>query len=81
MHNFAPLVARAAGAWSHGTPYAAAYVKPYVKRQKKDATYAEAICEAATRPNMRFVETKTTEQQSVLVLRRTRQLFMKGKHR
>ena len=77
MHNFAPLVARAAGAWSHGTPYAAAYVKPYVKRQKNDATDAEAICEAVTRPNMRFVETKTTEQQSVLVLRRTRQLFMK----
>jgi transposase len=54
-----------------------AYVKPYVKRQKNDATDAEAICEAVTRPSMRFVETKTTEQQSVLVLHRTRQLFMK----
>jgi transposase len=54
-----------------------AYVKPYVKRQKNDATDAEAICEAVTRPSMRFVETKTTDQQSVLVLHRTRQLFLK----
>src|SRR4029077_14436863 len=44
-----------------------AYVKPYVKRQKNDATDAEAICEAVTRANMRFVPTKTPEQQSVLV--------------
>src|SRR6266478_9052159 len=36
-----------------------AYVKPYVKRQKNDAADAEAICEAVTRPNMRFVPTKT----------------------
>src|SRR6516162_4373476 len=36
-----------------------AYVKPYVKRQKNDTTDAEAICEAVTRPNMRFVPTKT----------------------
>ena len=41
-----------------------AYVKPYLKRQKNDAADAEAICEAVTRPNMRFVETKTAEQQS-----------------
>ena len=40
-----------------------AYVKPYVKRQKNDITDAEAICEAVTRPNMRFVPTKTVEQQ------------------
>jgi transposase len=39
-----------------------AYVKPYVKRQKNDAADAEAICEAVTRPSMRFVETKTTGQ-------------------
>ena len=43
-----------------------AYVKPYVKRHKNDATDAEAICEAVSRPNMRFVETKTPEQQSCL---------------
>ena len=49
-----------------------AYVKPYVKRQKNDATDAEAICEAVTRANMRFVETKTAEQQSCLMLHRTR---------
>ena len=47
-----------------------AYVKPYVKRQKNDATDAEAICEAVTRANMRFVPTKTPEQQSGLVLHR-----------
>ena len=45
-----------------------AYVKPYVKRQKNDSTDAEAICEAVTRANMRFVPTKTTEQQSCLML-------------
>jgi transposase len=54
-----------------------AYVKPYVKRQKNDATDAEAICEAVTRANMRFVETKTPEQQSCLMLPRTRQLFIR----
>lgn len=54
-----------------------AYVKPYVKRQKNDAADAEAICEAVARANMRFVPTKTTEQQSGLVLHRTRHLFMR----
>jgi transposase len=54
-----------------------AYVKPYVKRQKNDATDAEAICEAVTRANMRFVETKTPEQQACLMLHRTRHLFIK----
>jgi transposase len=54
-----------------------AYVKPYVKRQKNDAANAEAICEAVTRPNMRFVPTKTPEQQSCLSLHRTRHLFVR----
>jgi len=54
-----------------------AYVKPYVKRQKNDSADAEAICEAVTRPNMRFVPTKTVEQQSCLVLHRTRHLFIR----
>jgi transposase len=54
-----------------------AYVKPYVKRQKNDATDAEAICEAVARANMRFVRTKTPEQQSGLVLHRTRHLFVR----
>jgi len=54
-----------------------AYVKPYVKRHKNDAVDAEAICEAVTRPNMRFVATKTPEQQSGLVLHRTRHLFIR----
>jgi transposase len=54
-----------------------AYVKPYVKRHKNDAADAEAICEAVTRPNMRFVPTKTPEQQSCLMLHRTRHLFIR----
>ena len=54
-----------------------AYVKPYIKRQKNDAADAEAICEAVTRASMRFVETKTPEQQSCLMLHRTRHLFIR----
>jgi transposase len=53
------------------------YVKAYVKTQKNDVADAEAICEAVTRPTMRFVELKTSEQQSILVLHRTRQLFVR----
>ena len=52
-------------------------MKPYVKRQKNDAADAEAICEAVTRPNMRFVAVKTEEQQGVLVLHRSRDLLMR----
>ena len=54
-----------------------AYVTPYVKRHKNDAIDAEAICEAVTRPNMRFVATKTREQQSCLTLHRTRHLLIR----
>ena len=54
-----------------------AYVKPYVKRQKNDMADAEAICEAVTRANMRFVPTKTPEQQSGLMLHRTRHLLIR----
>jgi transposase len=57
-----------------------AYVKPYVKRQKNDAADAEAICEAVTRGNMRFVPTKTSEQQSCLMLHCTRHLFIRQCH-
>ncbi len=53
------------------------YVKPYVKRNKSDMADAEAICEAVTRPTMRFVEIKTPDQQSVLMLHRTRHLFVR----
>ncbi|ESZ02420.1 hypothetical protein X736_30115 [Mesorhizobium sp. L2C089B000] len=45
----------------------AQYVKPYLKRQKNDAPDAEAICEAVTRPTMRFVPAKSPEQQSVMM--------------
>ena len=50
----------------------AQYVKPYVKRSKNDAADAEAICEAVTRPTMRFVAIKTPEQQSAMMLHRVR---------
>ena len=53
------------------------YVKPYVKRQKNDMVDAEAICEAVTRPTMRFVPVKGAEQQSILVLHRTRELLIR----
>jgi len=52
------------------------YVKPYVRRQKNDRTDAAAICEAVSRPSMRFVAIKTVEQQSVQTLHRTRELLI-----
>jgi transposase len=54
-----------------------AYVKPYVRRQKNDRADAAAICEAASRPSMRFASIKTVDQQSVQVLHRTRDLLIK----
>ena len=54
-----------------------AYVKPYVKRGKTDAADAEAICEAVTRPSMRFVPVKSVEKQAALALHRTRDLLVK----
>jgi transposase len=53
------------------------YVKPYVKRNKNDAADAAAICEAVTRPTMRFVAVKSAEQQSVLMLHRTREIMVR----
>jgi transposase len=53
------------------------YVKPYVKRNKHDQADAEAICEAVTRPSMRFVAIKSTDQQSVLMLHRSRELLVR----
>jgi hypothetical protein len=53
------------------------YVRPYVKRNKNDATDAEAICEAVTRPTMRFVPIKSIEQQAVLMLHRSRDLLIR----
>jgi transposase len=52
-------------------------VKAYVKRNKNDAADAEAICEAVRRPTMRFVQVKSAEQQSLLMLHRTRDLLMR----
>lgn len=53
------------------------YVKPYVKRGKTDAADAEAICEAVTRPTMRFVPIKAAEQQAALMLHRSRDLLVR----
>src|SRR5215203_4682728 len=53
------------------------YVKPFVKRHKNDAADAEAICEAAQRPSMRFVAVKSEEQQASALVFRTRDLFVR----
>ena len=55
----------------------AAYVKPYSKRGKSDALDAAGICEAVTRPTMRYVAIKSPEQQAVLMLHRTRELLVR----
>ena len=55
----------------------AQYVKPYVKRNKTDAADAEAICEAVSRPTMRFVPIKSLDQQAVLALHRVRALLVR----
>jgi transposase len=55
---------------------APAYVKPYVKRCKSDAADAAAICEAMSRPDMRFVPIKSADQQAVLMLHKTRELLI-----
>ncbi len=54
-----------------------AYVKPYVKRNKTDAADAEAICEAVTRPTMRFVPVKSPEEQAASMVLKTRELFVR----
>ncbi|AIN62367.1 IS110 family transposase [Providencia stuartii] len=55
------------------------FVKPYVKTNKNDMADAEAICEAVSRPNMRFVSIKTSEQQSLLSVHRARTGFVKAR--
>lgn len=55
------------------------FVKPYVKTNKTDAADAEAICEAASRPGMRFVPLKSIESQTLLALHRARQGFIKAR--
>jgi len=52
------------------------YTKPYVKRGKNDAVDADAICEAMSRPGMRFVPIKSPEQQAMLMLHKTRELLV-----
>jgi hypothetical protein len=55
------------------------FVKPYVKSNKNDARDAEAICEAVSRPNMRFVALKTAEQQALIAIHRARQRFVSAR--
>jgi transposase len=55
------------------------YVKPYVKRGKNDAVDAAAVCEAVSRPGMRFVPVKSADNQAVLMLHKTRELLIKQK--
>src|ERR1700710_294558 len=55
---------------------APAYVKPFVKRQKNDMADAEAICEAAQRPTMRFVAARSETKQAAAVISRTRDLLV-----
>jgi len=70
--------AREIGAFGHEVRLMPpAYVKAYLRRQKNDAADAEAICEAVSRPTMRFVPIKSTERQGVLVLHRTRELLVR----
>jgi transposase len=70
--------ARVLGAQGHAVRLMpAAYVKPYVKRNKTDRRDAEAICEAVTRPTMRFVAVKSVEQQCERALQRTRDLLVR----
>ena len=70
--------ARELGALGHEVRLMApSYVKAYVRRQKNDAADAEAICEAVTRPTMRFVPIKSADRQSVLVLHRSRELLVR----
>lgn len=59
---------------------APSYVKAYVKRGKNDAADAAAICEAVTRPSMRFVPAKTVEQQAALMVHRTRDLLVRQRN-
>ena len=69
---------RAIGALGHEVRLIApVYVKPFVRRQKNDAADAEAICEAATRPTMRYVAVKTEEQQARAMLFGTRDLLVR----
>src|SRR5207245_8977295 len=58
-----------------------AYVKPFVKRQKNDAADAEAICEAAQRPTMRFVAIKSQTQSEIQALHRAREHLVSERRR
>jgi len=72
--------ARQIGQYGHTVKLMAPqFVKPYVKTNKNDMADAEAICEAVSRPSMRFVAVKNVEQQAILSVHRARQGFVKSR--
>ena len=72
-HHWAGLL----GSWGHEVKLIAPQLaKPYVKRGKNDAADAEALCEAMSRPTMRFVPVKTVDQQAALMLIGVRQRLL-----
>lgn len=73
-HHWARLIARYGHEVRLMPP---AYVKPYIKRNKNDGRDAEGICEAVTRPTMRFVPVKSVEQQAALAVHATRALLVR----
>ena len=77
LRDIALLGARTCKVWAHCKADASGLREAYVKRGKNDATDAEAICEAVSRPNMRFVPVKSADQQAVLMLHRTRALLIR----
>jgi transposase len=77
LRLLALLGARAQGDGARCRHDASAYTKPYVKRGKNDAADAAAICEATSRPDMRFVPIKSADQQAMLMLHKTRDLLVK----
>jgi transposase len=77
MRHREPLGPRTDRAWSPVRLIPPAYAKPYVRRNKNDAADAWAICEAVSRPAMRFVPIKTIEQQADAVAHKARQMLIK----
>jgi transposase len=78
--RFIPLLGARAHALGHAVrPIPPVSVKPYAKRGNNGAVDAEAICEAMSRPGMRFVPVKSAETQATLMLHKTRELLVKRK--
>ena len=79
MRQLPSLGPSAAVVWACGKLIPPQFVKPYVKRNKNDAADAEALCEAMSRPTMRFVPVKTAEQQAALMLVGVRERLVRNR--